>query len=173
MEAAEQLAMHWTKAQPFVAAYITSLLGDFHRAEDVLQQVAVTLVRKYGEYDAERPFLSWALGIARLEALKEQRRRARDRHVFSDDLAERLSAAYEKIGDRYDSHLAMLEDCLKEVDFRSRKVFDLRYVEDLKPADMAERMEMTPGAVRVLLHRARTIVRECMDRRAKRLEGNS
>lgn len=87
MDAAEELAMHWTKAQPFVAAYITSLLRDFHRAEDVLQQVAVILVRKFGEYDSQQPFLPWALGIARLETLKEQRREARDRHVFGADLA--------------------------------------------------------------------------------------
>ncbi|NLF07774.1 MAG: sigma-70 family RNA polymerase sigma factor [Pirellulaceae bacterium] len=161
--------MHWTKAQPFVAAYITSLLRDFHRAEDVLQQVAVTLVRKYHEYDPERPFLSWALGIARLEALKEQRRSARDRHVFSNDLTEKLTDAYEKIGSRYESFLPMLDECLEEVDTRARRAFDLRYVEDLKPADMAERLGMTPGAVRVLLHRARTVVRECLDRRTEQM----
>jgi hypothetical protein len=41
----------WTKAQPFVAAHIGFLVPDFHRAEDVLQQVAVILVRKFDQYD--------------------------------------------------------------------------------------------------------------------------
>lgn len=165
VDAAEQLAMHWTKAQPFVAAYITSLLRDFHKAEDVLQQVAVILVRKFGEYDPRQPFLAWALGIARLEALKEQRRQARDRHVFGDDLAEKLGRVYEEMAGRYDAYAPMLDACLEEVDARARKAFDLRYVEDLKPADMAERMGMTAGAVRVLLHRARNLLRECIERR--------
>lgn len=161
--------MHWTKAQPFVAAYITSLLHDFHRAEDVLQQVAVILVRKFDEYDSRQPFLSWAIGIARLETLKEQRRKARDRHVFGNDLTEQLGKVYEKIASEYDSSIPMLEKCLKEVGFRARKALDLRYVDDLKPADMAEHLSMTSGAVRVLLHRARTAIRECIERRVKEL----
>ncbi len=167
MDAAEQLAVQWTKAQPYVAAYITSILRDFHRSEDVLQQVAVVLVRKFGEYDPAQPFLSWALGIAKFEILKEQRRGARDRHVFGDDLTERLGAAYEKMSGQLEAYGPMLDECLKEVDCRARLALDLRYVEDLKPADVAEQMEMTPGAVRVLLHRARTALRDCIERRMK------
>ncbi|MBU4272537.1 MAG: sigma-70 family RNA polymerase sigma factor [Planctomycetes bacterium] len=169
MDAAEELAMHWTKAQPFVAAYITSLLRDFHRAEDVLQQVAVILVRKFGEYDSQQPFLSWALGIARLETLKEQRREARDRHVFGTDLAEQLGAIYEQMSGQFKAYVPMLEGCLEELDHRARKVLDLRYVEDLKPAEMAEQLCMTPGTVRVLLHRTRTTLRDCIERRMKNL----
>ncbi len=48
-----------------VAAFVLSIIPDFHQAEDVLQQVAVVLVREFGQFDTSRPFLPWALGIAR------------------------------------------------------------------------------------------------------------
>ncbi|MBN1395747.1 MAG: sigma-70 family RNA polymerase sigma factor [Pirellulales bacterium] len=150
-----------------MAAYITSLLHDFHRADDVLQQVAVVLVRKFKEYDSRQPFLSWALGIARRETLKELRRQARGRHVFSNDLAEKIGQVYEKMAGRFDAYTPTLGECLEEMDHRARKAFDLRYVGGLKPADMAERMSMTSGAVRVLLFRARSALRECIERRTK------
>jgi RNA polymerase sigma-70 factor (ECF subfamily) len=150
-----------------VAAYLTSLLRDFHRAEDVLQQVAVILVRKFGEYDRRQSFVSWALGIARLEALKERRREARDRLVFGGDLAERLSTVYETMSGQLEAYGHLLDGCLKELDERAREALGLRYVEDLKPANIAERLGTTPGAIRVLLHRARAALQKCIERRTK------
>ena len=169
MRDSEQLAMLWTKAQPFVAAYVGSLVPDFHLAEDVLQQVAVILVRKFDQYDPAQPFLPWALGIARREVLKQQRQRARDRHVFSDAFAEQLSVTYEKMAGQFDGYQHALLGCLKELDERAKKALDLRYSDDLSPAAVAERMLVTPGAARVLLHRARTSLRECIQRRLKEL----
>jgi RNA polymerase sigma-70 factor, ECF subfamily len=169
MQDSERLAMLWTKAQPYVAAYITSLVPDFHRAEDVLQQVAVILVRKFDQYDPTQPFLPWALGIARRELLKQQRQQARDRHVFSADFAEQLSAVYEKMDGQFDGYRQTLADCLRELDERARNALDLRYSDDLSPAVVAERIEMTPGATRVLLHRARESLRHCIQRRLKEL----
>ena len=169
MNSNEQLAVFWTKAQPFVAAYISSLVHDFHRAEDVLQQVAVVLVRKFDQYDPKQPFLAWALGIARREVLKQQRQRARDRHVFSEEFAERLSVTYEKMAGSFDGYRQTLSECMKELDSRARHALDLRYGDDLRPAVLAERMEVTPGAARVLLHRARTTLRECIERHLGRV----
>jgi RNA polymerase sigma-70 factor, ECF subfamily len=167
MNRSEQLAVFWTRAQPFVAAYITSLVRDFHRAEDVLQQVAVVLVRKFDEYDRQQPFLAWALGIARLEVLKQQRQQARDRHFFSAEFVEELSTAYQDMAGAFDGYRPTLAECLKELDTRARRALDLRYSDDLRPAAIAERMQATPGATRVLLHRARALLRECIQRRLK------
>jgi RNA polymerase sigma-70 factor, ECF subfamily len=163
----EELAILWTKSQPFVASYISSLVPDFHRAEDVLQQVAVILVRKFDQYDPSQPFLPWALGIARREVLKQQRQRARDRHVFSETFAEQLSATYEKMAGQYDGYRHILSDCFKELDERAKNALSLRYSDDLRPAAVADRMLLTPGAARVLLHRARESLRQCIQRHMK------
>ncbi len=90
MNDSEQLTVEWTKAQPVVAAYISSLVPDFHDAEDILHQVAVTLVQKFDQYDRQRPFVAWAIGIAKYEVLKHRRKIATDKHVFGNDLVEQI-----------------------------------------------------------------------------------
>src|SRR5687768_5493951 len=48
---AEQFAALWTAAQPTIAGFIRTLIPDYLQADEVLQRVAVTLVRKFAQYD--------------------------------------------------------------------------------------------------------------------------
>jgi len=73
MHDVERFTLEWTKAQPTVAGDISSLTPDFHQAEDILQRAALALIRKLDEYDREKPFVVWAIGVARLEVLKSRR----------------------------------------------------------------------------------------------------
>lgn len=68
----------WTAAQPAVSAYIASLIPHFHDAEDILQSVALIAVQKSEQYDPATSFLSWCIGIARLEVLAWWRRQGRE-----------------------------------------------------------------------------------------------
>ncbi len=51
----------------------------------------MVLWQKFGEFDATRDFRKWAFGVARYEVLAFLRDRARDRHVFDDDLVTKLA----------------------------------------------------------------------------------
>ena len=61
----ERFMRYWTRAQPVVAGYVSSMTPDVHEADDLLQDTAVVLLRKFGEYDPGRSFVAWALGIAK------------------------------------------------------------------------------------------------------------
>lgn len=170
MTSSELLAVEWTKAQPKVAGYISSLIPNFHQAEEVLHQVAAILVRKFDQYDTSQPFAAWAMGIARLEVLKHRRNQVTDRHVFSDAMVERVETAYSGMADQLDARREALAECFKEVEPRGRQALRLRYVEDLKPARIAEQIDMTPGSARVYLHRIRAALRACVERRLQQME---
>ncbi len=60
MDSYEQFTRLWTEAQPILASYLSAVLPDFQEAEDLLQTVAVILLRKFPEYNAEHPFVAWA-----------------------------------------------------------------------------------------------------------------
>jgi RNA polymerase sigma-70 factor (ECF subfamily) len=162
----EQLARLWTESQPVVASYIFSLVPDFHQAEDILQQVAVILVREFHKFDATRPFLPWAMGIAKNTALKSRREVARDcTYLLEDSLIERVQAAFAEKSERWMAVRHALKNCLSHQQQRTREVLQWRYSHDLKPQEVARRMGITPGAVRVMLHRARGALRECIQRK--------
>ena len=91
------LAMFWVNSQPVVSAYISANVVDTHHVEDILQEVAQVCAEKFDEYDRERSFISWAMGIARNRILKYYRTRSRDRIVLSEAVLERLEGALEKL----------------------------------------------------------------------------
>src|SRR5688572_4486065 len=88
---AERLTRLWTEAQPIVASYVFSLLPDFHRAEDIVQEIGVTLVKRFHEYDPTHPFLPWAIGMAKNKVLNARRTAMNDRHLFDEALVDHLS----------------------------------------------------------------------------------
>jgi RNA polymerase sigma-70 factor, ECF subfamily len=164
----EELAVHWTGAQRTVAAFVRTLITDFHESEEILQRVAVTLVRKYDQYDRTRPFVAWAIGMAKLEALAFLRERSKDRLVFDDALVAGIAASHERAAQDLAPVPQFLDDCIEELDGRSRRAIQLRYAGNLRTAQIALQMEITDGAARMLLSRARTLLRKCVEARTAR-----
>src|SRR5262245_8246385 len=163
-----QLARLWSQSQSGVGEDILSLVRDFHAAEDLLQQVAVVLVREFEKYDPARPFLPWALGIAKNVVLKSRRDLARESAALLDqELVDRVQAAFEEQSEGWSQVRLALRNCLEKQSKRMLEVLRWRYAYDLKPKEVANRMGVTSGAVRVMLHRARAGLRDCIDRRLR------
>jgi len=173
LDQTKDLAIYWMKAQPTVAAFVSSLIPDFHQAEDVLHEVAMAIVRKFEEYDTQQPFLNWAIGIARFEVLRHRRQYVTDKHQFSDNLVGIIGAAYEQLSEELDGRRESLRDCLQEAQGRSREALRLRYVDGLRLEEIAKRLGMAHGAARVLLHRTRTALKACIERRLQAEEARS
>src|SRR5262249_35559801 len=77
--------------------YIHALVRDLNDADDLYQQTALILWKKFAEFDRSRSFFAWACGIARLEAASFLRSRSRQRLYFSDDLSLLLVEAQEEL----------------------------------------------------------------------------
>jgi RNA polymerase sigma-70 factor, ECF subfamily len=162
---AEQFAALWTAAQPTIAGFIRTLIPDYLQADEVLQRVAVTLVRKFDQYDASRAFAAWAVGVAKYEVLYFRRERATDKHLFGDDIVEQIASRYEVLADQVDPVREALRQCLDTLQGRSKRVIELRYRRGMKSAAIAEEMRLSSGAVRMLLCRVRETLRHCIERR--------
>ena len=172
MDSQEKFTRLWTEAQPLVAAYIHSLVFDFHEAEDLLQEVAVILLRKFPEYSPERPFVRWAIGAARFEVLAARRRHARSRIAYSPELLDRVSEAYEELAPELEQRAFALRECLGEIHGRARDLLLLRYERSLKPGAISERLGIAAVAVRVMLTRTRASLRKCIERKLRTLEAH-
>jgi RNA polymerase sigma-70 factor (ECF subfamily) len=161
-----QLAVLWEQARPAVFAYLTASVYDFHRAEDLLQEVAVAIAGKFHAYDHERSFLAWAIGIARNQTLLYFREQARTRQHFSDAALQSISDAAEKMSHEDSSNKReALQYCLQKTVGRRRRVLDLRYTAGLSIGEIAVQLEMTNNAVKITLHRVRAALEECVHRR--------
>lgn len=161
----QSLTIHWIKAQPILRAYLGAVIRNDSDADDLLQRVALTVIDKFDQFDADRPFTAWAMGIARNHVLDHLRKARNDRHLFGDDLLDALANTHTRLAGEYDERCVALRRCINELDDRGHKLLELRYVRGLKPADIAERFGLTPNAIRIALHRLRTALGKCIERR--------
>ena len=161
----EEFTHCWLEAEPSVSAYVFASISSFHDAEDAVQRIAQELARRFDEYDSNRQFVGWALWIAKSRVIDFYRAQDRTQVVFSDELLGRLADTIVKQADGRSHRREALEACLDELPPRSRRLLDLRYVEELSADEMAQETGSTSGSVRVLLSRVRTALASCIERR--------
>lgn len=161
----EEIAWQWTASLPSVAAYIRSFAHDFHDAQDILQDVSMAVVRKYAEYDQAKPFVAWAIGIARNELLAYRRRKSVYREFFDDESFEKIGEAFAAAEENMDPVLEALQQCMKQASGKSKGLLQLRYIQDLRYEDIAKSLKVSVGSVKVGMHRLRAALRNCVERR--------
>jgi RNA polymerase sigma-70 factor (ECF subfamily) len=146
--------------------FILALLPDHHLAEDVLQDVFLTVTRKAGEFQPGTNFLAWARAIGRLKVLEQCRRHSAAPQLLDPEVMEVLIAEAPAAEEEWAQRRQALAECLEQLTPRAREIFELRYSDDLlPPPEIAARVHWTVDAVHVALARARKFLRDCTQRR--------
>ncbi|MEM7232224.1 MAG: sigma-70 family RNA polymerase sigma factor [Planctomycetota bacterium] len=161
----EEFMAQFVRADRSIRAFLLAASGNLTVAEDLMQNVAVALWQKWPQYDRERPFRAWALGIARIEVLRWRRSEARDRTVLDAGIIDQLAEASDRAADEADRRLALLSDCLTGVGGDAREILNLKYTVGLRSRQIAERLRKGVGAVEMILTRTRRALRECIQRK--------
>lgn len=160
-----RLTMAWVGAQPAVAAFIASLVRSPVESEEVLQRTASAAVERFHGYDQARPFVAWALGLARVEVMRHRDVAARRPSSLSPEAIEALLPAFERTAAEVPAMRQALQDCLLTLRDRARRLLELHHVRQLDASGLAEIFGLTVDAVYAGLHRARTALRRCVERR--------
>ena len=164
------MAKLWMQSQGAIAAYVTANTRDFHHAEDVIQEVGRVVAEKFGQYDRDRSFTAWSLGIARHCLLSHYRDRGRDRMVLSEEALRSIEASVETLADEGERRRVALRSCLETLGERQREWLRLRYEEGIGVSEIAATKSTTASTVSVTLHRLRRKLLDCIERRLVSLE---
>ncbi|MFM7055502.1 MAG: sigma-70 family RNA polymerase sigma factor [Planctomycetota bacterium] len=165
-ENARIVMRQWTLAQPVVSSFIGAIVRDFSDRNDVLQETAVAVLESADRYNPDRPFVAWALGIARNQIRMHLRRNHQERLVFDESVIAQLVDSFQAIRPHEAHRLGFLRDCLQRLDPRDQLLFQLRYADDLKPAAIGEQLGIAANTVSKALQRLRDQLRICIDRAA-------
>lgn len=157
----KQIAAQWVGVQPMVAVFLRSSVRDQHAADDLLQEVATNVITSYDRFDPDRSFKAWVMGIARNCLMTYYRSASRDQIIFDGELLDQMTATYERMSDESDLLREALKWCLSKLPDRTQRIFEYYYAKRIPTKDIAEKMGMSPSAVRVLMHRVRNALRVC------------
>lgn len=161
---------------------------DRGQAEEVLQEVFVTVWKQAANYDARQAQpLTWLTTIARHRAIDSLRRKASQPVTISrfgglddpdgggpeggGDLLEHLPSDAPGPLDLLDdsSRAHALERCMSALSGDQRSSLALAYYQGLSHAEVAEHMQQPLGTVKSWVRRGLQSLRACLDRASERL----
>ena len=104
------------------------------------------------------------LSIARFKVLEAGRQQPRATQPFTDEVLEALCAT-QPDAEPDEELLQALAHCVEKLPPHTRQAFDLRYQQAHKPSEIARALGWSAASVYVVLSRARSDLRECVNRR--------
>lgn len=139
--------------------FVRSLVPTLEDAREVMQQTAAVLWRKF---DDSADFRPWAFGVAKFEALAFLRDRARDRHVFGDEVLALLEAEAMEAARSSEQEERALEQCLQKLPAAQRELVETAYAPGVRMDELARSAGRTPMALYKSLHRIRITLADCV-----------
>ncbi|MGB0580111.1 MAG: sigma-70 family RNA polymerase sigma factor [Limisphaerales bacterium] len=167
----DQFLRLYVEHEESLRGFVRSLVPTLEDAREVMQETASVLWRKFWELDSPEDFRRWAFGVARFEALAFRRDRARDRHVFSEDLISMLEAEAAEAGEQGDREEQALQGCLQKLPSAQRELVEVAYAPGVRIDELARDAGRTPMALYKSLHRIRMALADCIQRSLKQEEG--
>jgi RNA polymerase sigma-70 factor (ECF subfamily) len=168
MDAFQQLV---ERHQRLVVGTVGRMLGTSSDAEDIAQQVFVRVWKNLKRYEPRAKFTTWLLKITRNLVFNELRRRSRhpavplqsetdeEERPLKDEYAVSPDASLleHELQEAVDAAIAQLPET-------QRMAVILRRYEELSYEEIAESLDQSVSAVKSLLFRARTELRESLKR---------
>ena len=149
---------------PRVRLYGLRHLRDEDRAADLSQSVLLVVLEaaRAGRIEEPEHVDRFILGTCRNAAQRVREREKRSTPADSAEL-EQHAGGFEPSFERLD--VGALLGCLRKLDARSRSVVLLSFQAERAADEIAQALDLTPGNVRVLRHRALADLRGCLDGR--------
>jgi len=140
-------------------AFLLRMVGDLHRAEDLLQEVLLAIWNGRKRYQKPRPFRGWVYGIAINQCRAEARRK---RPVPLGDVAENQSSeASPDAQAETAEHRRIVIAAVGQLSADQREVVVLRLYEQMAYAQIATIVDRPEGTVRsVMFHALARLRRE-------------
>jgi RNA polymerase sigma-70 factor (ECF subfamily) len=150
---------------PFVRVLVRARIGEDPNAEDVVQEVLLSIHTARHTFQAGRELEPWVRTIARNAVIDAVRRRSRQRardagvdaEALPDDARERASAEAAPLP-------RSLARALEQLPAVQREAVLLLKVEGLSVAEAAGRARTTPGALKLRAHRGYKLLRDLLGR---------
>jgi len=168
---ADQQQVHQVQAlllrhSELLKGFIYTLLHSHADADDVFQEVFLTATAKAADFQIGTNFLAWARAIARFKVLRhlaDAKRRPRLASETLEALADEREVEEDLSCLDWERERRLIQTCLGKLGPSSRRLVELRYIEDLKPREMAARLGRSVGGISVALAKVRSILQRCFE----------
>lgn len=150
--------------QPRIYGYVRTLLLQKADADDVMQETASVLWKKFDEFERGTHFDRWAFRVAYFQVRKFRQAKAREskRLQFSDEILDLLAHDAEPFLDSTEEVAATLESCLRKLDSDDRQMVAWRFEDKGTNRTVAQRVGKSESVVSRRLSRIYEALMRCI-----------
>jgi RNA polymerase sigma-70 factor (ECF subfamily) len=143
--------------------YVSALVPNVADAEEIMQQTAVALWKKFDQFDPAQPFTPWACRFAINFVKQWAASRERWKKLLEAGLAEELANRRVQLRPQFESRLSHLDQCLEKLPAEQRGIVEDYYYRRQTVADIAATTRRSVESVYKTLQRVRTSLRQCIE----------
>jgi RNA polymerase sigma-70 factor (ECF subfamily) len=164
----------------YLFRYAMLRLRDRSSAEDLVQETFLAALKDRGSFSGDSAEATWLVGILRHKISDHYRRQAREAPLEDGDLSDHPDAGqFDGAGHwtagpagwggnpaelyRQGEFLEQFRRCLSELSPRHADAFTLREIDGLGTAEICKVLNVTETNLWVILHRARALLRRCLE----------
>ncbi|BCX46784.1 DNA-directed RNA polymerase sigma-70 factor [Haloferula helveola] len=153
--------------QGVIRSFIISLLPGAPGVDDVIQETNSVIWRKRDSFELGTCFKSWALTVARFQAMSYRTSLRTRRWVTLDEnaaelVADEMEDLLSKPGE--EGRLAALHCCIGKLKDKERELIQHRYWHKTRLQDFAVSTGHSVGVLKVQLFRIRAALKKCIER---------
>ncbi len=140
--------------------YVRRMVRENSRADDVLQEIWLTVLRQLRKLARPEAFRSWLYGIARNKSLQAMRIVHRQ-HALPEEVP--VNEDDETESDFSEEHAANLHTALGTLSIEHRDVLMLRFLEEMSYEEVAATTGCTAGTVKSRIYYAKRALRRALE----------
>ena len=152
----------WTQHGQRVYAYLLTLTSNNADADEIYQEVGMTLWTKFDEFTPGTNFLSWALRVAfnKVRSFKQLRRHSMI--LCSPEFFESVNRQIAKDADTLNAQYNVFADCYEKLPARHKDLIRQRYEQGATTKSVAQQTGRTVKAVYHALRRIHNALFDCV-----------
>jgi len=150
--------------QRSVYGYLKARVQQASDADDMMQEVFLRFYLAQARFDSTALIRPWLLGIARNLLREHVRDVKRRKEVAWTELCLELESVLppDALWTDADDALRHLPKCLEDLGPSARQAIDLHYRSQRKLVEIGRELHRSEGAVKLLMHRARQALKDCL-----------
>jgi len=150
-----------------IYGFILTLVPSLSDADDIMQETALVMCRKFDDFQPGTSFIAWALAIARNRVIMYKRKNKSLLQAFDDNTLTML-AKYAAPGiENMDERVSAVESCIDKLKEKDRQLIKNRYEQGSKIKDIAINIGRSPQVMYKTFARIHNSIRLCVQQAIK------
>jgi RNA polymerase sigma-70 factor (ECF subfamily) len=147
-----------------IFAFILMLVPNAADAEDLLQETATIMWRKFEQFEKGSNFTRWGIAIARNRIMKFWERQRSSWLKFNSDLTDKIMPQTEDAFGQMEDRIQALQQCLGKLNQRDRELIKLRYDKKTTTRNLAEELGRSVYGLYKTLARIHHVLEKCVQK---------